>query len=175
MPSAKLQNNSKSFASKSQASKSFPRLGSSKPFMEDEEVVPEHEPVHVTEKEIKLAFQWLSKDGKRITKDDIKSKLTEIVPQLSLRDYKLFVGKENETMSLKEINSLLLNRDLYEFKPIEEAFHVIRLANFIKRLCVLMNDDGYIRKNDYKNLMEKFDTDKDGKISMKDFEQILKE
>ena len=59
----------------------------------DEDSQPEiSEPFFITEEEIELAFKFFSGDGKRITREDLKRQLDLICPNLSLKDYKLFLG-----------------------------------------------------------------------------------
>lgn len=50
------------------------------------------ERIILTPLEIRLAFKFFSKDGKKVTRDDIKLQLERFFPNLSVKDYKLLVN-----------------------------------------------------------------------------------
>jgi hypothetical protein len=49
-------------------------------------------PIPITKQEIEAAFKFFSKDGKKITKEDIKRKIEDYFPNMSLDSYKLLVN-----------------------------------------------------------------------------------
>lgn len=168
----------------SKASSKTSRAHSAKPSPQKVEESKELPPL--SKIDIDFAFDLLSKDGKRITRDDVslfyKEFIAACLPPPSeshvKRDETKFAAWENkinrEEMSRDALYNLLIRKPLNSY-PNEELFDTIEpvdgviTQDFLKKFCKLSAKDGVVHKRDVQDIIDMFDLDKDGNIGFNDF------
>ena len=81
-------------------------------------------------------------------------------------------------LSLDDLRSLLENNEIKNFDPVAEAFKVYDLRNWVRRhKCwkAYSKRNWTITKEDIQILVDTADIDKDGKISLEDFRNMINE
>ena len=63
----------------------------------------------LTDADLERAFQWLSRDGRRVTRDDIRQRIEGLLT-LQMKDYKTLLGGKEE-LTLDEMRSILPIKD----------------------------------------------------------------
>ena len=97
-----------------------------------------------------------------------------------LREYKFLMNNQSE-LSLDDLRSLLENNEIKNFDPVAEAFKVYDPqetgyvdTNVLKGIFEKLGF-GTITKEDIQILVDTADIDKDGKISLEDFRNMINE
>ena len=97
-----------------------------------------------------------------------------------LREYKFLMNNQSE-LSLDDLRSLLENNEIKNFDPVAEAFKVYdpQETGFVDTSVLkgIFEKLGFgtITKEDIQILVDTADIDKDGKISLEDFRNMINE
>ena len=99
---------------------------------------------------------------------------------MPLREYKFLMNNQSE-LSLDDLRSLLENNEIKNFDPVAEAFKVYdpQETGFVDTSVLkgIFEKLGFgtITKEDIQILVDTADIDKDGKISLEDFRNMINE
>lgn len=131
--------------------------------------------VSISKQDIDQAFRIISNDGKKITNDDIAEFKTVLSNSLSVKsNHQIWDSPNREEFTREGLISLLirkgkLNVEMEYFNVLEEK-QPFFTRDFLKLFCESV--DGYVHKNDVRDLIKQFDLDLDGQIGKSDFEKI---
>ena len=130
---------------------------------------------------MKAAFDFFDVSGSgKITLADLKNRLGAFYKNVPLREYKFLMNNQSE-LTLDDLRSLLENNEIKNFDPVAEAFKVYDPqetgyvdTNVLKGIFEKLGF-GTITKEDIQILVDTADIDKDGKISLEDFRNMINE
>ena len=130
---------------------------------------------------MKAAFDFFDVSGSgKITLADLKNRLGAFYKNVPLREYKFLMNNQSE-LTLDDLRSLLENNEIKNFDPVAEAFQVYDPqetgyvdTNVLKGIFEKLGF-GTITKEDIQILVDTADIDKDGKISLEDFRNMINE
>jgi len=148
---------------------------------EADDPVPRNEfgGVLIDEEELKAAFDFfdVSKKG-TLTPADLKARLSVFYKNLPAREYKFLISEPE--FSYKTLHKLLVNNELAGFDPVREAFKVYdpHETGFVdvEVLKTIFSNLGFgeVNEDDLSVLIDTADVDRDGKISLSDFRNMMK-
>ncbi|KAI9205635.1 uncharacterized protein BJ171DRAFT_580809 [Polychytrium aggregatum] len=134
-------------------------------------------------RDIEMAFQMLSEDGKKITVKNIQNFFDKYFPHslhhnCNKKVLKL-LGTGREELTKEALTNMLLHKPL-ACVPFEDTFKIMEPSDTpttvsdetLVRLIKTMNPYGLPYKGDIKCILDKFDADKDGAINLRDFEKM---
>jgi Ca2+-binding EF-hand superfamily protein len=130
----------------------------------------------LTEKDIDIAFELLSKDKKKIYHSDIKTFIATYFDHFPDEAMSLLNGWKEE-VTKEQLIGLLLNRNLMS-SPYETAYKWFSPENGVlgkkelKGLAKRMNKYKLPNKRDTRNLLNAFDLDRDGVLGLEDFKRM---
>jgi calmodulin len=134
--------------------------------------------VNIDKKDIEQAFKFFDINKKnRITPNDLKRRLKIFYPNMLNSEYKFLVSDNNFT--IEKLEKILNCNVKTNFDPYKEAFKIFdpNETGYIDMevLRNMMTQLGYgqITEKDLKVLIESADADKDGKVSLEDFKNML--
>ena len=134
----------------------------------------------VSDEELRAAFEFFDKDGKgKITLGDLRSRLGAFYTNMPMKEYKFLMNNQSE-MTFDDLKSLLQDNEITNFDPLAEAFKAYDPAGTgyvdqgVLRRVLENLGFGEITEDDMKILIETGDVDKDGKISLADFREMVK-
>ncbi|KAJ3405104.1 hypothetical protein HDV05_006768 [Chytridiales sp. JEL 0842] len=131
----------------------------------------------VTAEDVTSAFAMLSRDGRKITKDDVKVAFETYFPNCPNKILKILQGGKEE-LTKEALHVMLVSKpcstdhfkDAYElFEPTDEG--IIPDATLL-RLIKEINPHKMPYKKDLEALKEKLDKNKDGVINIDDFKRM---
>lgn len=133
----------------------------------------------ISEDEIRKAFDFLDADSSgKLTVSKLKKRLSAFHPAMPLKEYRFLMNNKSE-MSFDELKELLVTQDVKNFDPVAEAFKVYDPEgsgfvdlDVLKRIFENLGF-GALSEDELRILVETGDADKDGKISLSDFRQLI--
>jgi Ca2+-binding EF-hand superfamily protein len=148
---------------------------------EADDPVPRNEfgGVLIDEEELKAAFDFfdVSKKG-TLTPADLKARLSVFYKNLPAREYKFLISEPE--FSYKTLHKLLVNNELAGFDPVKEAFKVYDPHDTgfvdVEVLKTIFSNLGFgeVNEDDLSVLIDTADVDRDGRISLSDFRNMMK-
>ena len=134
----------------------------------------------MSDEELRAAFEFFDKDGKgKITLGDLRSRLGAFYTNMPMKEYKFLMNNQSE-MTFDDLKALLQDNEITNFDPLAEAFKAYDPAGtgyvdqgVLRRVFETLGF-GEITDDDMKILIETGDVDKDGKISLADFREMVK-
>lgn len=136
----------------------------------------------VTQKDIDIAFDMLSKDKKKIYHSDVKAFIATYFDN-NPEEAMTLLNSWKEDVSKEQLESLLLNKTLMS-SPYQNAFQVKPANQWfcpengalskseLRKFAARMNKYQMASKFDHRTLLRAFDFDKDGVIGLEDFKKI---
>ena len=133
----------------------------------------------IGESELQAAFSMLDAEKSGfVTITNLKKRLGVFFPDLSAKEYRFMMNNRKE-MTMDDLRELLVDNDITNFDPVEEAFKLYD-----------PDDEGKIHKTRLKEIFEAYgfeemtaedceilakaaDVDGDGKITLDDFRKML--
>jgi Ca2+-binding EF-hand superfamily protein len=133
----------------------------------------------VTDAELEAAFKFLDKNNTgKLTLKDLRERLAAFYPAMPISELKFLMGDQKE-LSLADIRELLAESTITHFDPVLEAFKVYDPAGTGYADLSILQDIftklgfGELSREDINVVLETADTDKDGRVSLEDFRQML--
>lgn len=134
--------------------------------------------VIIDRKDIEQAFKFFDINKKnKLTPNDLKRRLKLFYPNMLNSEYKFLVSDSNFT--IEKLEKILNCNVKTNFDPYKEAFKIFdpNETGYIDMevLRNIMTQLGYgqITENDLKVLRDSADADRDGKVSLEDFKNML--
>ena len=135
--------------------------------------------VLVTNEEIHAAFEFFDLDRSgSITLGNLKKRLGVFYKNMPNKEFRFLLNNQT-SMSIEDLRELLEDNEVTNFDPVAEAFKVYDphgtgfVDNEILRNIFTNLGFGDISDEDLDILIETGDADKDGKISLNDFRNML--
>eukprot|EP01084_Bolivina_argentea_P066389 121010_1 len=133
----------------------------------------------IDKKDLKKLFGLLDESNKKyLTETDLRNRLSIFGP--SSKEYKALMNNRS-TINIDDLYNILVDNELTNFDPIQESFKTIFDPNDngcldISILKNILINFGYkkITDKDIQILIDVTDQDKDGKINLSDFTNIIK-
>jgi len=133
----------------------------------------------INEAELSAAFDFFDISGQgRITPNDLKQRLGAFYKNLPPKDIKMLLG--DGPFTKETLRNLLSHNELGNYDPVKEAFKAYdpNGTGFAdpETLRSIFQALGYgeITDEDLQVLVETADADRDGKISLEDFRQMMR-
>lgn len=137
--------------------------------------------VLVTEAEIKAAFDFFDIDNEgKITLQNLRKRLGVFYKNMPTKEYKFLMNNKNE-MTLEDLTDLLMDNEVKDFDPVAEAFKAYDPdSNGVidpEMLRHIFQGLGFgdITDEDLEILTETADVNKDGRITLEDFRDMIDE
>ena len=135
--------------------------------------------LHIDDEELDAAFEFFDVDRKgKLTAQNLKDRLGAFYKNLPQKEIKLLLGEGSFTKDT--LRNLLQNNDLGAYDPTKEAFKAYdpNGTGFVdtETLRTIFSSLGYgeITDDDLAVLIETADVDRDGRISLEDFRNMLR-
>mmetsp|Transcript_1786 Transcript_1786/g.2423 ORF Transcript_1786/g.2423 Transcript_1786/m.2423 type:complete len:222 (-) Transcript_1786:272-937(-) len=137
--------------------------------------------VLVTESELKAAFDFFDIDSEgKITLQNLRKRLGVFYKNMPTKEYKFLMNNKSE-MNLDDLRDLLIDNEVTDFDPVAEAFKAYdpnstgsidpeMLRHIFQGLGF-----GEITDEDLEILIETADVNKDGRITLEDFRDMIDE
>lgn len=133
----------------------------------------------ISQKEIQEAFDFFDVFGrKRLSAKDLKMRMNTFYPNLDAREYKFLMGGEG-SLTIDSLFEIMESNTLQNFDPLLEAFKVFdpNGTGFIDegtlRRIMRQTGHGEIDDEDMQVLLSVADVDRDGRISLEDFANMI--
>ena len=139
----------------------------------------------VERQDLQKLFDFLSDSNKKyVTESDLRSRLSILYKSggggPSSKEYKSLMNNRS-TLNIDDLYSILCDNELTHFDPVQESFRNVFDPNDTGFVDVgilrnILSEFGYhkITDKDLQVLVEAVDRDKDGKINIDDFRNIIR-
>lgn len=139
----------------------------------------------VERQDLQKLFEFLSDSNKKyVTESDLRNRLSILYKSggggPSSKEYKSLMNNRS-TLSIDDLYSILNDNELHHFDPVQESFKTVFDPNDTGFVDVgilrnILNEFGFhkITEKDLQVLVDAVDRDKDGKINLDDFRNIIK-
>eukprot|EP00698_Gefionella_okellyi_P003634 TRINITY_DN13407_c0_g1_i1.p1 TRINITY_DN13407_c0_g1~~TRINITY_DN13407_c0_g1_i1.p1 ORF type:complete len:226 (+),score=34.67 TRINITY_DN13407_c0_g1_i1:47-724(+) len=135
--------------------------------------------IAVSKRELQAAFEFFDqKASGEITAADVRERMSHFYPDLTLRECKLLVSSEGP-FTMQKLEMMLHDNELINFDPIREAFKIYdpHGTGYVDmdtlRQILGKIGHGALSSADIDVLISSADIDRDGRISIDDFAQMM--